>query len=228
MFGSRWDPICHAVVSRDGVYAICGLPPGRYKAVATAKGFRVSCPVDFTLAEGQPQEIDFRLRPDPLSMKGSIYGTVVDSREGHALSGATVKAIQIDRGERRELETLTNGFGQYLLCPLEPGSYLVEAAMSGYRKSPPVTAAVSAGEHSCVSVSLSPLSASGTVSGLVPFHDDEEGLLVAALYRVFDDREELVQVKTVAPGGLYLFTGVDPGSYRVKAKGVLVGSHEVR
>src|SRR5215469_17468537 len=60
-----------------------------------------------------------------------IEGTVTDS-QGAVIAGATVAGISIERNFR--IEANTGSDGSYVLTPLRPGTYSIEATAPGFRK----------------------------------------------------------------------------------------------
>ncbi|HXD30507.1 MAG TPA: TonB-dependent receptor [Pyrinomonadaceae bacterium] len=64
--------------------------------------------------------------------KGSIKGVVSDPQRS-VIPGATIKLTRIETGEVRDVTT--GDEGQYTITALEPGSYNLEADVSGFQKS---------------------------------------------------------------------------------------------
>src|SRR5215217_8143475 len=65
------------------------------------------------------------------STSGSLLGTVHDS------SGAAVPDVAVSATEtqtNRRVETKSGPDGQYILTPLAPGSYRLEASASGFKR----------------------------------------------------------------------------------------------
>ena len=64
--------------------------------------------------------------------EGSILGTVTDA-SGALVSGARVRLTSVETGFVRD--TLTNNDGEYVAANLPPGSYTVDAEMTGFKRS---------------------------------------------------------------------------------------------
>lgn len=222
-FDPQYNPVGHVRTGPTGRYAAFDLRPGRYLAAAAAPGHVLPAAVQFDLIRGMPVAIDFNLSPEPRD-RGVVYGIAAD-RSGVPIVGVRVM-LRERRTGRRVAETLTNGDGQYLLGGVHAGVYTLAASRRGYIDALIAAVVVSPREftHHDIEMTPEPFLSQGTVSGVVRAKNGESlGGAFVALYRVEEGVERLVRAEQAAPDGMYLFTDVEPGRYRVKVNGMTVG-----
>lgn len=100
---------------------------------------------------------------------GSISGRVTDSTGG-ALPGVTVTATNVDTGLTRN--TVSENDGTYLINLLQPGTYRLDAELSGLGKSSVPKATVLLGNTTKADIKLSPqVSETVTVTAAAPIVD---------------------------------------------------------
>src|SRR4051794_29616252 len=104
------------------------------------------------------------------TFRGTILGTVTDS-SGAVISGATVKAHNVDTGLERE--TQTSADGSYSLPELPLGTYDVTISQSGFQTSVSRGVVVNVAAQSRVDMTMKPgqVSQQVEVTGEVPLVD---------------------------------------------------------
>jgi hypothetical protein len=112
----------------DGTFEFVDLAPGEYALVADKSGFALSSPMTIALATGEVKEhVDVMLR-----RLSAIVGRVVDDN-GDPVEGAVVTALRLRPGSRRIMtsgsQRRTNELGRYRVYNLQPGDYIVSAAV---------------------------------------------------------------------------------------------------
>lgn len=164
----------------------------------------------------------------PAAQTGSIRGTVIDTRTGQPLPGATVAAHGIWGAEGRS-STGTAADGTFSLRGLPAGRYRVEASQSGYVDSSRSRdgfrggngmISLSAGQNvDDVVVRLAP---AGSIAGKIVNGTELPltGILVSAMKASYrDGHREFSEAHTAFTDdhGEFRITGLGPGHYFVKA-----------
>lgn len=212
--------------SKAGAFRADGLAPGRYAAVATARGHGAAT-IDVDLKAGREVAVDLRLP----SAGPVLSGTVVD-REGGPVAGAPVLASpwQIFRTDDVPLAfgTTTADDGRYELA-LPVGSYAVRVEADGYV---PAETLVAFARASTATFQLTPAaSLSGRVvdraSGApVPFATVFVDATTASLSRLVNGSSEAVEAgggvtfstTTANEDGHFAFHTLPAGRYVVAAR----------
>jgi uncharacterized protein (DUF2141 family) len=123
----------------DGSFAFTALPAGQYRLFASKTGY-----LGIELGQRRPREPGLPLRVNlgetlekidiTLPRPSAIVGRIVDE-SGDPIEGASVRALRIEfvRGRRQLVEAgtarLTNDLGRYRVYGLQPGRYIVSAAV---------------------------------------------------------------------------------------------------
>ena len=102
--------------------------------------------------------------------KASVQGTVTDS-SGAVISGATVTVTSNETGKSQQVKTSDDGF--YRVSGLAPGSYKVEAELSGFKKRLLENVVIRAEETQGLNLVLEP----GQVSETVTISGEEQARL---------------------------------------------------
>jgi Carboxypeptidase regulatory-like domain len=160
---------------------------------------------------------------------GSIRGTVLDTRTGQPVAGATVTVRGVWGSEGRS-STAAAPDGSFSLRGLPPGRYRVEASQSGYvdsmrshegfRGNPAAMISVSAGQTvDDVIIRLAP---AGSIAGRILNGSEQPltGILVAAMKASYrDGQREFSDSHTAFTDdhGEFRISGLAPGHYYIKA-----------
>ena len=165
----------------------------------------------------------------PANPTASIRGTVIDTRTGQPIAGATV-VLRGQWGTPGRSSTSTGPDGMFSLRGLPPGRYRIEASQSGYVDSrgrdgfrgfsPNATISLGDGQHvDDVVVRLAP---AGMIAGKV-VNDAAQpltGILVSAMKASYrDGSREFSDSHTsfTDDHGEFRITGLAPGHYFIKA-----------
>ncbi|MGH2759614.1 MAG: carboxypeptidase regulatory-like domain-containing protein, partial [Actinomycetota bacterium] len=113
-----------ATTAADGSYALVGLAASETpKRVAASHADYITEEADATVAPNATTALDFALE----RTSGQIFGKVTDARPAAApIAGAGVVLVATD------LQTTTDGNGDYDFPRVAPGSYTVKATADGY------------------------------------------------------------------------------------------------
>ena len=133
------------ITDTDGTYTITDVPTGECSVTASADGFE-SQTKPATVYDKQTTTVDFALIPIPV---GSITGTVINSENSEAISGATVT---VDTGQ----STTTGADGTYTITDVPTGDRLVTASADGF-ESQTTTATVTENNTTTVDFALNPV-----------------------------------------------------------------------
>ncbi len=194
-------------VGRTGVdpygrFALRGLPPGTYTAVATSSGFRPDATL--VVLNGSGAAHHFALAGD-----GTVRGTVRGAG-GRPLDGAVVLAT--DAGGRVVGSSHTRADGRFALVGLPLGPTTVTASAAAHL---PAAAAVRIGPDPVAGLDVALLPAVTDLSGTVTSADGVPLPGAAVIAR--DASGTLVATVTTDAYGTYTLSGLEPGSYTVAA-----------
>lgn len=212
------DPVAHATSNESGLYAIRNVPPGAYQLVAITAGYAVSAPQTFTLSPRAVLLVNISLTGDPRTQLSNVFGLILNSETAARIAGATV-ALTLPDSTIVSI-TSSNADGQFLLCAVANGSYLITASKNGFDVLPPIPVALTGPSIVRSDLFLTPSSAvQGTVHGFIR---DQGGAPLASafvgLYSVLPGGETLIRTVLTNVNGLYLIGEVAAGTYLVKAK----------
>lgn len=190
-----------AAAEPGGRYALHGLPPGTYTAVASSPGFRPD--VAAVTLNGTGVVHDFAL-----DGHGVVTGRV---RAGLAyLSGAVVMATDATGRVVGSARTGTDGSFQLRGLPL--GSTAITASLPGHRPTA-VGVPIDPDTAATLDIVLEP-----SVGGLVGVVSAPDGVALAgATVTASDERGDVVATATTDGGGRYELAGLVPGRYTVVA-----------
>ncbi|GAA1275478.1 hypothetical protein GCM10009609_43150 [Pseudonocardia aurantiaca] len=194
-------------VGRTGVdpygrFALRGLPPGTYTAVATSSGFRPDATL--VVLNGSGAAHHFALAGDG-TVRGTIRGT-----GGRPLDGAVVLAT--DAGGRVVGSSHTRADGGFALVGLPLGPTTVTASATAHL---PAAAAVRIGPDPVAGLDVALLPAVTDLSGTVTSADGVPLPGAAVIAR--DASGTVVATVTTDAYGTYTLSGLEPGSYTVAA-----------
>jgi protocatechuate 3,4-dioxygenase beta subunit len=160
--------------------------------------------------------------------KGSIQGTVVDSKTGQPLKGAEVSLRSFSAGGRGDASaSVSDGEGRFTFDGLAAGRYRLTASKNGYLSRDPRSGAglrsgmvnLSAGQHAEAALRMTP---AAVLSGRVTTEGDEPlpNVFVQAMKFTYrNDKRQLTDVGTSTTNdrGEYRIWGLAPGKYYIRA-----------
>ena len=146
-----------ATTDGAGAYTLSGLTPGSHTLTATATGFSAQTQTASVTSGTTTMNVNFSLAPSATTQ--GVTGTVSSTVGGAVITGATVT----DSGGG---SATTDGSGVYNLPGLNPGSHTLTASVAGYT-SVTQTTTVAAGTTQTVNFSLTPMPATGALTGSV-------------------------------------------------------------
>lgn len=219
------NPLAHTVTGPDGSYIISPFPPGpEYHIYAQADGYLLAEQLPFALLPRQQVEKNFILTRDPDALLSIIAGEVMDNQTPpRAVKGAIINLYQVDELGHETLIAVTysNEFGQFTFRDLQKGNYIIRISGLGYI---PVAISVTISADSTIAkvmatLNVDPQASKGTISGVitdnnnVPIPDAD-----VVLYRVEADGSLTpIAVTRTNDEGVYLFTKVPQGDYKIKS-----------
>lgn len=216
----QFDPVAHVLTDDQGLYMFENLKPGDYKVTATAPGFLVADTYNFSIKAKVTIIIDLKIKEDiSVRYKNTVYGKVTEWITNKPVAEAQLKLIS-PRTPFTIAETISNDSGQYLFSGIQGGEYFLVATKPGFQTSDHIRFSADKGQLIKINIKLHhSCPVSGTVSGIItiPFCPEPADACVG-LFRIEQDGETLIQVKTTNSEGLYLFSDVPAGEYVVKAK----------
>lgn len=216
----QFDPVAHVLTDDQGLYLFKNLKPGNYKVTATAPGFLVTNTYSFSLQAKETMIINLKIKEDiSVRYKNTVYGKVTDWTTNKPVTKAHLKLIS-PRTPFTVAETISNDSGQYLFSGIPGGEYFLVAAKPGFQDSDQIRLHADKGQLIKIDIQLHhSCPVSGTVSGIItiPFCPKPAAACVG-LFRIEQEGETLIQIKTTNSEGLYFFSDVPAGEYVVKSK----------
>ncbi|WP_137815033.1 MFS transporter [Gandjariella thermophila] len=197
--GADGRQVDRCLVGRDGGYALTGLPPGGYTAIASAPGYRPEASAVRVSRQGAALA-DFVLHGN-----GVLTGTVTSDVDGEPVAGAAVLAT--DASGQVAARTTTGADGGFRLDGLPGGDVVVTASAADRR---PDTRLVTVTLGAPVAVDLV-LPAEGGVRGVVSAPGGAP--LAGATVTVLDPAGQVVATTVTDAAGGYALRGLDRGEY---------------
>lgn len=205
-----------ASTDAEGVYAIEGVAPGRQEVRVFHPHYRRR--VRSLLIEEGTNRFDVELEEG-----FQVSGRVVDP-DGRPVAGARVRLTTLSRAELREHERLTGVDGGFVLSPVAPDRYVLEASASGFAavKRPQPLVVVDGPVEGIEIVLRRGATVSGKVLGLsaeelaavaVTAQDEEGETRPAAL-----DSDGRYEVRNLPPGDWLLRASLWQGQRQVEAR----------
>ncbi len=182
-----------------GQFTITGVAAGSYQVIVTATGY-ISASSNVTVTAGQVTTANFPLTSNT---QGSIAGVVTRQGTSQLLAGVSISTTPATS------TTVTDANGHYQLNSVAPGSYRVNASLTGYVAGY-VDVTVTAGQQATgpIPLTLAPGSISGTILNATT-NDPIAGVTVTT-------NPSTSSVVTDA-GGQYFIDNVPAGDYDVTA-----------
>lgn len=215
-----YKPIAHTVTDNKGNFIFeNAFPPGEYKVIATAEGYKVSGVYRLMLEPRKPASIFIWLEVSKYANLTAIYGVVYND-VNLGLANSKILITDYDNPEICEAFTQTNADGEFLVYGLKPKKHWISASKEGYILPQKISFELTPNEILCVNLLLYPdvSSTDGTVSGKIDYYGQHIPNAVVALYKVEERGHVLVATKETNESGFYLFQNVEPGKYLVKSK----------
>lgn len=223
IFDAQGNPIAHTFSDANGNYTFSPFPPGtQYYISSIAPGFQFSQLQLFALQPRQTVEINITLATDPKANLSIIAGDVYTT-DNTPINDAIVQLFKIEQDQSETLiaTTFTNPTGQFIFMDVEQGNYRIRTSKFGYITD---TATVLIDQNRMIAklvttLNVDPNASKGTISGYIKDDNNQPiANAVVTLYRVETDGK-LTPIKFTRTNsqGMYLFTDVPNGNYKVKA-----------
>ncbi|MBZ4664316.1 MAG: carboxypeptidase regulatory-like protein [Caloramator sp.] len=223
IFDAQGNPIAHTFTDAQGNYTFSPFPPGtQYYISSIAPGFIFSPLQLFALQARQQLQIDITLTSDPKANLSIIAGDVF-ATTSEPIQDAIVQLFKVNQDQTETLigTTFTNQTGQFLFMDIDQGTYKIRTSKFGY-VSDTSTILIDANRmigKLVITLNVDPNASKGTISGYIK--DDNNQPIenaVVTLYRVEADGK-LTPIKFTRTNaqGMYLFSDVPNGNYKVKA-----------
>jgi uncharacterized surface anchored protein len=213
-------PVAHTSTDHKGKFVFENiLPPGEYKVIATAEGYKVSRVYRLLLESRKPVSIFIVLEVSNYVNLATVYG-VVYNEANIGLANTETLITDYDKPDILEASTKTNADGEFLVYGLKPKKYWLSASKEGYFLPQKIPFELTPNEMASVNLFMYPdeSSTDGTVSGIMDFYGQSVPNAVTALYKVEERGHILMATKETNESGFYLFPNVKPGEYLVKSK----------
>lgn len=210
----EYGPIVYNFTDVDGNFTLHGNFSPNIRLVANKKGYEIFSSEAFPTSSLEKKAINIELVP---SINGGMffYGNVRD------IDQKPIKGIKITLFKSYSLNpydfTFSNEEGLYLFDNIEPGIYRI-AFQSQYYAEKIVNLEVAAHQPvvTLETVYLQRKALKGTIHGIIT---DSQGLPVEkALVVLLNSNNIPVQVTHTNQDGVYMFYGLDPGTYSIMAK----------
>jgi len=238
--GSGDTPVASTVTDAQGDYSFPNVAPGTYELRASKSQFQTmwyagtpnragATALQVTPGDHYTQ-VSWHLPDATTSIEGQVFGTPWPDYQQTALGGATVELFTVGNTDIPIASDTTAADGSYAFDGVAAGDYKLRFSKDGWQRqwyyygatpeqASPIT--IAPGVHyTGVSVWLSDASIgiSGTITGW-PFDATAGVALSDAQVALFMQGDTSVPVATVAagPGGTYAFTGIEAGTYLIRA-----------
>lgn len=195
----------------SGGYTFSGLAAGSYTVRAYATGYFSATSPAFNIVPGNNTAPTLKLA------QATVVGGSVTDAAGNALAGASVSIVNAATPTGSALATLsTNANGQYTFSSLQPGTYVLRVAKSGFASAVSPSFTVAVGSNTAPTVKLTAL-VTGSVAGTI-IDDEGDAVPNASVYIVSTTAgtSQAFGGHTDANGN-YLFANVPVGSYVIRA-----------
>ncbi|WP_040214315.1 MSCRAMM family protein [Clostridium polynesiense] len=164
---------------------------------------------------------DVILNLDKFQNSNSIFG-IVSKEDGSALMDASVDLMTFTKEGLKSLKsTSTSDQGQYLFSQLNNGEYLVQVCKPGYITANSAQITLRGNQSLSENILLKIDSKAYTADLGGKITDGETGLpidnIIVALYSIINSREILIKSTLTNNQGMYSFSLLPPGDYRIKA-----------
>lgn len=211
-----------STLSSDSIQTL-GYSPITYNISAVSVGKKLNFSTSFTLQNGDIKIKNFILENDSGALLGLIAGNVYDQISHNPISGAVLSMYKVntDGSEILIQRSFTNEFGGFIFPDLNLGNYKIKVNSLGYLENIVNTSITSSGQIVSLPIPMQadPNAAFGTISGTIvnnlnaPINRAD-----VILYKVNADNSltPLGFTKTNT-NGVYLFTNVEPGTYKIKS-----------
>ncbi|WP_040214317.1 MSCRAMM family protein [Clostridium polynesiense] len=202
------------------------VPKGDYRIVASCPCYKTSEPQNVSIVENTPVKVYFNLKEDASSARGIIYGTVKEAFTGNAVVNARIYLNYKNRNIKSS-DSISNSKGEYIIYNILPGEYILQAEFENYQPSPPISIKIEEKNKIPVDIILnnSP-GVTGSITDVIKGPLPQESAVPVFLYELRDNKEILKEIQTTNSEGLYVFSNLGPGIYKVKANLLTQGEYE--
>ncbi len=209
--------ISREVTGENGQFTFAGLPPRVLVVSTTAENFG-SDTATVILNPEETSVVTLRLSPNP----GSLTGLVTDLQTGNAISGSVV-LISTETGSQLT-NTVSDGFGQFLVEGLNPGSYRAIVSADGF-STQTASFTIRSGIQTVLSFALTPQP--GTIQGTIINQQTGQPIGGAAIVARFLSPSGPIIATTLSDAqGIYVIPNLAPNVYTVIATADSFGSGE--
>ena len=216
---SSGDPVAHTETNPGGNYSLQGIAPGTYTINIALRGFVTPTGQAFTIQGGQTLKIDFAMTPETRPLN-DIYGFVTNQSTGLPLADIDVALLNAT-DLSKVMQVATNTSGQYLMCSVVDGSYVISAKGPGFYDASLIPIIISGGSLVRSDITLTAVNLpQSTVNGFIKNSSGNQipnacvGLYLLDLQGI----ENLQQVTFSDASGFYIFGRAVAGNYVVKSK----------
>ena len=202
------------------------VPKGSYKIIAYCKGYTPSEAQNIVVEDSKVLKVFFELSQDTSAHKGIVYGDVSNTDTKEPIANAKVYLTFKSRSIKSS-DALTNTRGEYIIYNILPGDYMLQVETEGYEISTPINVKVSNKEIISVDIPLHPILLNlGSISGSLGLDKSSRNNITTFLYKIHGDSARLCEVQITSKDGIFVFSGLSPGTYRVTATIVTDGDFQ--
>ncbi|EES91421.1 collagen-binding protein [Clostridium sp. K25] len=224
LMSNTYAPLRHTITDSKGNYSFKDVVAGSYYLFAISNGMNLEQSSLLVVKPYHYYVQDFTLTANPSANLAIIAGDLTQQGTQNAINGAIISLFaNISAGETLQAITYSNQYGQFVFRDVPNGNYIVRITALSYESISQNVTINSSGKIVQVIKALTPspiVNAKGTVSGIIT---DANGQPInradVILYREETSNHALTPIaftKTNAKG-VYLFVGVEPGTYKVKS-----------
>ncbi|RDY67621.1 PEGA domain-containing protein, partial [Halobacillus trueperi] len=204
VFDQAGNLIQTVLADSQGEFLISGLSPGTYQLSVTATNSEATT-VGAIVEAGGTTFISVPLSPNP----ARIIGEVFDAETLAPISGAVVSVTDVNG--LPITSTVTDENGNFSIPGLPPTTVIVSAVAPGYGTA---STAVLLSPNATVSTTLALVANPGGVTGTVTAEGTGDPIS-GAVVQVFDATRALVATLVTDPDGVYQFSNLSAGAYRI-------------
>ncbi len=187
------------IVNEQGTFQTSGIPSGTCSVSASADGYTTIQRI-VSILGGRVTTVDFSLTPN----RGSVSGTVTDSRTGDPLADATITTVP------STASAVSSSQGGFSIGSIPVSTYTIIAELDGYTA---VTKTITVTAAEALNASFVLTSKNGSITGKVTDADGN-----AVLDGVLLTTTPATVSVTTDDNGDFIFSALFPRSYTITAK----------
>lgn len=229
---SYYNPINHSITDDTGKYTINNLIANtQYEIFAVKEHYTLNKGISFVVRSNQSIKKDFILENASNIDTSIITGEVID------INGKNVRETLVELYDIKNIKypvllkyTNTNIDGQFSFYNMKKGKYMTQVTKLGYKTNKLYfeIKELNIIKNLLVTLAEDPMTQKGIISGTIKDNKNnpiENAFVILFKVDIVNGKEELTPIRKTVTNkeGIYLFSEVDYGQYKIKANKTIVG-----